>query len=253
MTCCPTRCPWSRRPTPGRSPRSSTSRCLRYPSTGTDGRGTGLRGAAPAAPPASLAGPAGASSPTWPGRRRSSRSCGRRRGPRRGCWPGKRSPRGDDPRLAVHRAARIGPFRGRAVLHRGAAVPGRRVRFPAGLGRPPGPALRGVPPGAGRIARRPHGGAARRALLRRQADPRPGAAGGRRPLRRPLAGGPVRRRRPVHRAGRERAAQSDRGTGPPHGVAALRPVRGGPRNDDQVALPGGDAAGALVRGGAAPC
>ena len=187
-----------------------------------------------------------------PGRRRSS-SCGTRSpGPaargerlrragragsgRRAAARGRR--RGDDARLAVHRPARLRPVgRGAGVRGR-AAVPVRRLRrVPV------------VPSGARGHARRPAPRPPRRPFLRGEADQGPGAARGGRAVGRPLARGAVRRRRPVHRGRRQRAAQGDRGTRAAHGLAAVRAVGRGPGDDDQVPLPGDDAAGAAVGGG----
>ena len=126
--------------------------------------------------------------------------------------------RRDDARVAVHRAAGVGAFgRGPRVRVR-AAVPVRRLR-----------AVCVVPPGAGRDACgspmpiRPEG-----LSLRREADQGPGASRGGRARGGTLARRVVRGRRPVHRAGGERAAEGDRGARPADGLAAVRAVGGGP-------------------------
>ncbi len=82
----------------------------------------------------------------------------------------------DDARLAVHRAARLRPVGRRAGLRGGAAVPLRRLRRVPVL-----------PPGPRRDARRPAPRPPRRPLLRGEADQGPGAARGRRAVRRALA------------------------------------------------------------------
>ena len=106
-----------------------------------------------------------------------------------------------------------------------------------------------LPPGARGHPRRPAARPPRGALLRRQADQGPGAAGGRGAVRRALAGGAVRGRRPVHRGRRQRPAEGDRGARAADRLAAVRAERRGPGDHDQVPLPGDDAAGAAVGGG----
>ena len=84
------------------------------------------------------------------------------------------------------------------------------------------------------------------AVLRGEADPGPGAARRGQADRGTLAGGPVRGRRPVHRTGRQRAAQGDRGARAADRLAAVRARGAGYGAHDQVPVPGGHAGRAVV-------
>ena len=142
-----------------------------------------------------------------------------------------RRPDGDDPRLAVHRPARLGPVGRRprrspppCSAPTAAAAPATPAtpRWPA-----PTPTCTSSSPRGCRSA-----SAEVRELVRHR---RPGAVAG------PLAGRARRGRRPAHRAGAQRAAQGDRGAAAAHGLPAVR-AEPAPRRrpgDDPLPLPGG--------------
>ncbi|CAK7288279.1 hypothetical protein SGPA1_60181 [Streptomyces misionensis JCM 4497] len=165
------------------------------------------------------------------GRRRAGRRRpGHRRGDRRAAAGGVE----DDARLAVHGPARRGPQPGRAGLRRGPPVrePGPRPRR--------GPRLRLLRRLPHRPARHPRGRHHGRRGRRR--DPGQGHAGHRpqvlhRPGERPLADHPGRGRRAAEREVGQRRPQGRRGARPPHGLAAVRPLRRGRPADHPLPLP----------------
>ena len=122
-----------------------------------------------------------------------------------------------EPRLAVHRPARVGPIQRRHRLRRGPAVPARRSR---GLRRLPA-----VPHRPRRLAPRRHHRPHRTAVARCQGGPRPRPAVGDATGRDRLADHRRRGRRPAHRAGVQRPAQGDRGADAADGLDALRADR----------------------------
>ena len=124
-----------------------------------------------------------------------------------------RTPGGDDPRVAVHRAARVGPLGRRPRLRRRAAVPRRRLRR-----------VPRVPHRAGRHPRRRRRHRHRGAVDQGRAGPRPRRARGPPPLGRAVPGDHRRGCRPAHRARRRRPAQGARGAGAAHRVDAVRPL-----------------------------
>ena len=148
--------------------------------------------------------------------------------------------RRDDPRVAVHRPGRLGPVGRGPGVRGGAAVSERRRRH-----------LYGVPHRARRHARgRPIRGAGG-PHDRRERDAGARAAGADRADHGALAGAAGRGRRPADRAGRQRAAQGDRGTAAADGLSAVYAVDAPGRRvgDDPVAMSRRDAAPAVGRGG----
>ena len=141
----------------------------------------------------------------------------------------RRRPR-DDPRLAVHRATRVGPLQRRGRVRRRARSASRAA---AGTATPAAPCWPARTPTSGD----PH----REALDRRRRGPRPGPPRRPRARRATLAGPDRRGRRPAHRPGLQRAAQGDRGAHRPDRVDALRPHRRGRAAHDPLALPAGHA------------
>ena len=194
---------------------------------------------------------ASASSPCWPRRGRDERlgRPGRPAAGRRDAAPRRRG-RGDDPRVAVHRSARLRPLQRRPRLRRGPAV-----RDPHRVRR-----VRGVPHSASTAATPTSSGSHSEtlvALRRRHARPRAAAAKfpsvgrwqivvdrGRRPARHPGE--------PAHR---QRAAQGDRGAHPATVWLLCAPTVRGRAAHDPLALPprhprhpdAGDVAAFLVR------
>ena len=146
----------------------------------------------------------------------------------------------DDPRVAVHRPARLRPLDRGPRVRRVAAVRHRaRLR--------PVPRL---PDRAGRHARRREVRRAGGPVHLGRGDARPGPGRGPAADRGPLAGRDHRRRRPADRRRGQRPAQGRRGAASPDGVPALRALRPprGRLGHHPLAVPGDRPAHPVRRG-----
>ena len=145
----------------------------------------------------------------------------------RGAAGGGERPR-HEPRLPLHRPARLGPVQRRGRVRRRAAVRGGPARLRH---------LPRLPHRARRLPRRRLRGPHRAPLDRHQRGARPGPPLRAEPGRPALADRDRRGRRPAHRGRLQRAAQGDRGAGRADRLDALHPHRRGRAADDPLALP----------------